>query len=295
MLTQNIKKLCGLTLTQYVMNKLIPSFLLSVLSLSLYVTEAKSSDKNDFVSFVTDSNFKSEHIPPADTRYVLNGEKIDISTDDYKDAKAYFVKSKTGSEKYLVLFHEWWGLNDHIKHTADGFGDSLPDVNILAIDLYDGFVTDKPDKASQIMSSTSEERVKKIIKGVFKFCSDDAKICTIGWCYGGGWSLQAALDQPELVKACVMYYGMPEQDTTRLVRLNAPLLGIFARQDKWITPEIVGAFEHQLRALGKKVHVKMYDSKHAFANPSNPNYEKRSAYDASQIVLRFIRANLDVM
>lgn len=91
-----------------------------------------------------------------------------------------------------------------------------------------------------------------------------------------------------------MYYGMPEKDPIRLSALSVPLLGIFATKDRWITTDIVKDFEKTLANLGKKFYLQAYDSYHAFANPSNPNYDKRNAENATLIVLRFIRANLSV-
>jgi carboxymethylenebutenolidase len=38
-----------------------------------------------------------------------------------------------------------------------------------------------------------------------------AKIGTIGWCFGGGLSLQASLTAGKQAAATVMYYGMPEE------------------------------------------------------------------------------------
>lgn len=294
--TKNMKKECDFFNTKHKKVRIIPFFAFFAFLSAFYPLSHYKSDKDDFVSFASDSNFHVAHNPPINTQFVLRGKSIDIAIDEDKDAKAYFVKSSTGSsKKYLILFHEWWGLNDHIKHTADAFSDSLSEINVIALDLYDGLTADKPDKASQIMTSISQERVQRIIKGILQFCSDDAQISTIGWCFGGGWSLQTALEHPDQIRACIMYYGMPEQDTSRLAKLNAPLLGIFAQQDKWITPDMVRSFEKRLNGLGKKAHIKLYDSKHAFANPSNPNYEKRSAIDASQIVLRFIRVHLDIL
>lgn len=247
-----------------------------------------------FKSFSVDSTFANAHEKPSQVSSLFKGENITIDVENDSVANVYVVSSSNPSHKYLILFHEWWGLNQHIRNTADSFRDSLSDVNVIAVDLYDGKVASESSRASQLMGSTSEQRVQKIIRSVVNYCGEKAEICTIGWCYGGGWSLYTAIDSPKRCKGCVIYYGMPEEDSVRLSNLSAPLLGIFATKDKWITTGIVKDFEKKLTKLGKKFNFQTYDSYHAFANPSNPNYDKRNAENAAKIVLRFIRANLSV-
>ena len=89
-----------------------------------------------------------------------------------------------------------------------------------------------------------------------------------------------------------MYYGMPEKDVAKLKTLNSDVLGLFADQDKWINPEVVGQFEKDMAAAGKKVTVKEYPADHAFANPSNPKYNKELAADAHQRALAYLKARL---
>jgi carboxymethylenebutenolidase len=71
-----------------------------------------------------------------------------------------------------------------------------------------------------------------------------------GWCFGGGWSLNAALAND--LDAAVIYYGRVTADTDELAKLQTPLLGHFGTLDKSINPEMVGAFQQRLRAVGKQ-------------------------------------------
>jgi hypothetical protein len=69
------------------------------------------------------------------------GSMVEFATIDGKQGRGYLVKSANPkSKKYIFLFHEWWGLNDYIKREADKIAADLKDVNVLAIDLYDGNV-----------------------------------------------------------------------------------------------------------------------------------------------------------
>jgi dienelactone hydrolase len=121
-----------------------------------------------------------------------------------------------------------------------------------------------------------------------------AMLASIGWCFGGGWSLQEALLGGKQTVGCVMYYGMPEKDVARLKTLNSDVLGIFASQDKWISPEVVARFKKDMAAAGKSLTVESYDADHAFANPSNPKYKKADAAQAHAHALAYLRGRFKV-
>jgi carboxymethylenebutenolidase len=142
------------------------------------------------------------------------------------------------------------------------------------------------------MQSVKTERAENIIKGAFAYAGKKARIGTIGWCFGGGCSLQAAILAEKQARACVIYYGMPEKDTEKLKKLKASVLGIFANKERWISPAIVDEFENNLNALKKKNSINRFNAEHAFANPSNPNYDKEATEKAYQLTLAFFRKNL---
>ena len=188
------------------------------------------------------------------------------------------------------MFHEWWGLNDYIKQEAEKLS-SETGATVIAIDLYDGHVTADRNEASKLSSGLNETRVKAIISGAIDYAGRESEIQTIGWCLGGKWSMQATLMAGPNARGCVMYYGMPETDKTRLNTLNCPVIGFFANKDQWISPVVVGQFKKDMEAAGKKLTVFSYDADHAFANPSNPKFDKPSAEDAMQKAINFFKAN----
>jgi carboxymethylenebutenolidase len=118
------------------------------------------------------------------------------------------------------------------------------------------------------------------------------RIGTIGYCFGGGWSLQTALNDNEKIKACVMYYGFPEQNLDRLDALKAPLLGFFGTQDPRINPKVVGKFKSDLNTEHKEFYIFSYDAPHAFANPSNPHFNKQATEDSWKKTIAFFKRHL---
>ena len=182
--------------------------------------------------FVHDPVFLSAHESPLPFNYVdAAGKMISFSTSDGKNASAYEIKASIPTTNYLFVFHEWWGLNDYIKQRADELQKSLGNVNVIALDIYDGKIATTKELAGQYMQSANETRIKNIVNGAIKFAGPKAKIATIGWCFGGGWSLQTAILAGKQSVACVLYYGMPETDIAKLKTLNSDVLGIFANKD----------------------------------------------------------------
>jgi len=247
---------------------------------------------NGMVAMASDPAFIAAHPSPQPFNYTDQaGKMITFYTPDGKTGSAYAVMASVKTNNYLIVTHEWWGLNDYIKQRADEYSKIFGNVNVIAIDMYDGKVTANPDSAGKLVKQASDERIKNIIKGLIAHVGPKARIITIGWCFGGGYSLQAAILAGKQAIGCVMYYGMPEKDTTVLKKLNCEVLGLFAKQDGWITPDVVKTFQDNMKAAGKVVTVKEYDAKHAFANPSNGNtaYDKASADDANATAEAFIK------
>jgi len=243
-----------------------------------------------FANLANDQEFINIHedpIPFNDFQPV--GEMITYEVNDGKTANAYFIKSKVPSNDYLFVVHEWYGLNNYVKNESGKFYTRFPEMNVIALDIYDGKVAENSEEASKYMQSVKTERALAIINGAKKFVGKDANIYTVGWCFGGGWSLQTAIEAGDQAKACVMFYGMPETNMDRLKTLKCDVLAIFANQDKWITPEVAATFEKNMSQMDNKLIVKAYDADHGFANPSNPKFNEKAAESAYKEMFSFVK------
>lgn len=260
---------------------------------SKYSCCVKPSSSQAFAMLGSDESFKASHLSPLPFHYVSPGGKmVSFKGTDGKPASAFEIKSKSSTNNYLLVIHEWWGLNDYIKQVAETLQNELGNVNVLALDVYDGRVATNSDEASKFMSETKEERIRAIIGGAIAYVGKDAKIQTIGWCFGGGWSLQTAIMAGKQCRGSVMYYGMPETDAKKIQSITFPVMELSASQDKWITPELVSKFEGEMKKYNKQITVKSFDADHAFANPSNPKYNKEAATEANKMAVDFLKKNL---
>ncbi len=252
--------------------------------------EMSATDK--FASFGKDAGFVAAHPDPIPVHMTdLRGNMITFKCKDGTDGNGYEVKSDKPGNKYILMFHEWYGLNDYIKSQADALQSELGDVNIIAVDLYDGKVAATSDEAGKLVQTVKTDRAVNIINGAIDY-TGSSTMGTIGWCFGGGWSLQTALLMGDKCKSCVMYYGMPENDKDKLAKLQAPVLGIFGTQDGYITPAVVSKFEDNMKELNKSLKVKSYDAVHGFANPSNPKHDADATKDAWGLTISFFKDNL---
>lgn len=275
-----------------------------ILSISLFLLTGKLSAQSRsccsakapdaFAMLGNDATFQTAHISPEPINFTPSkGEMVTYKTTGGKDANAFFVRAENKSDKFLFVFHEWWGLNDYIKQQAERFATDFPGVNVLALDLYDGKLATNAEDATAIMESIKTERAEAIINGAINYIGTTASVQTIGWCFGGTWSMQAAIMLGKQAKGCVIYYGMPELDPKRIEMLRAPVQGIFALNDVWITKPIVEEFELQMKELNKPVSVTWFDAVHAFANPSNPQHDEAATTKARAITDGFLKGNFE--
>ena len=204
--------------------------------------------------------------------------------------------SATGPLPGLIVIHEWWGLNDNVRDMTRRLANE--GYAALAVDLYGGAVATTPDSAMAIMQRTMADRESAIdnLRQAFAYLTLDLQapaVGSIGWCFGGGMSLQTALALPDELGAAVIYYGQVETDPALLVDLDMPVLGLFGGADEGIPVESVRAFEAALGEVGVANEIVVYPSAdHAFANPSGERYDAEAAEDAWGRVVAFLGAHL---
>jgi carboxymethylenebutenolidase len=195
-----------------------------------------------------------------------------------------------------VVIHEYWGLNDWVKEQAAKLADE--GYVTLAIDLYRGKVATTPDEAHEIMRGVPEDRAARDLHAAVEFLKSQSsvkknRIGSIGWCMGGGYSLNVALREPTLA-AAVINYGHLADDPASLRKINAAVLGIFGGQDRGIPVDDVKKFEETLNQQGKKIEIVIYpDAGHAFENPNNKTgYRADDAADAWKHTTSFLASTL---
>jgi carboxymethylenebutenolidase len=227
------------------------------------------------------------------------GTGTNVSYKSGEETVTGYLAAPAGGGKHpaLIVVHEWWGLNDWVRGKADHF--AADGYVALAVDLYRGkSAGHDADVAHQLMRGLPEDRAARDLDAAFRYLAarpdvDPARIGSIGWCMGGGYALQAAIEEPSLA-ACVVNYGRLVTDPKTIARIRAPMLGNFGAEDQGIPPSTVEAFEKEARAAGKTIDFKVYPGAgHGFAsNPDPKVYRPEAARDADARVDAFLAKEL---
>lgn len=221
----------------------------------------------------------------------------------YPHSQGYLVdpvpSNDTVSKKLpaVVMIHEWWGLNKNIKDMANLL--ARQGFVVLAADLYNGQVANTTKRAMDLVQTVRNNQSNSInnLQSAVKYLSslpnvDSSKIVSLGWCFGGGQSLQLALNSKEHpLAATILYYGTPlVTDKSSLSKIKWPLLGIFGNKDQSIPLDEINQFRTSLNQSGVTNEVLIYNGVgHAFANPSGDNYAPKETEDAWEKTLSFLK------
>ena len=238
-----------------------------------------------------------------------NGTDIELQNSTihyFEDADGYLVFPVGQGNQFsklpaVIMIHENKGLNDHIKNMANLL--ARQGYVVLAVDLFKGEVSVDPNDTRRMVQSVrnNPEHAISNLQTALKYVSslpnvDSSKVASIGWCFGGGQSLQLALNsQDHPLAATILYYGTPlVTDKGNLSKIKWPVLGIFGDQDRGIPVEKVNQFKAALEEDGITNEIHIYPGVgHAFANPSGANYAPKETQDAWQKTLSFLRTYLN--
>jgi carboxymethylenebutenolidase len=249
-----------------------------------------------YQSHLHDRPIASDAVAQAPTQPV-EAEQVVYATVDGQPVTGYLARPANTTEPLpgLIVIHEWWGLNDNIEMMTRRLAGE--GYMALAVDLL-GQVADTPEQARAQVQAAAQtpEKLEDNLRQAYQYLTDQqaTQIGSIGWCFGGSWSLRTALLLPEDLDAAVIYYGgQLVTDPAQLAALEMPILGLFGSLDDNPPVETVKAFESALTSLDKSVQVHVYEgADHAFANPSGTRYNAEAAEDAWVKTVNFLNQHL---
>lgn len=201
-----------------------------------------------------------------------------------------------GPRPAVIVIHEWWGLNAHIRDVADRY--SAEGYVALAPDLYGGKVANDPGEAIKLVSGVTPEASKRILEAALDYLQGGDfvkpdRIGVTGFCFGGTQSFYFACASSKIAAAAI-YYATRLPSDDMLARITAPLLVVYGDQDPNVKPAQARQLEATLRRLGKDVRLLVYPGcPHAFFNDENKAaYREEAARDAWGQTLKFFGRTL---
>ena len=222
----------------------------------------------------------------------MNVESLNLTT-SRGASTAFVARPQTEMNAAVILIHEWWGINDHIRDLAGRY--AKEGYLCVAPDLYRGRVAADTEEASALMQALEMDDGLETIRKAKDAAEETYQIkrfAITGYCMGGTFALRAACEIPELKAAAPFYGDIPEERV--LAKLRAPTLFIAGKRDAWINPEKVNTLKEIAAKYKLPVEVVSYDADHAFFNDTRPQvYNAEAAADAWRRVLEFFRKHLN--
>lgn len=208
------------------------------------------------------------------------------------DTTAFVAMPDNPNGKAVMVIHEWWGLNDHVKDIAGRYADE--GFIGIAPDLYRGKVATNPEDASKMMHSLEIEDGLLTISKAAEAAREQYGLSHLGitgYCMGGTFALRTACELTGFSGAAPFYGDIPEDEI--LKKLSTPTIFISGTRDGWITPEKVAILEDAAERFELPVHSVKYDADHAFFNNTRPEvYDEDAARDAWALVVGFFNDKL---
>ncbi len=215
---------------------------------------------------------------------LAQGVKVNY-TDGNTQLEGYFAKAKMKQNKApgVVIIHQWMGLTDHEKNSANKLAEL--GYNALAADIYGAGQTPKNmqeagEKAGYYKKNYKvyQSRIKSAIDELIKQGADPENIAVMGYCFGGSGAIEAARANFP-VKGVISFHGGLGKDSTRINDLVKPkVLVLHGADDPYESPEEIKNFQQEMRD-GKADWQMIYygNAVHAFTQPEAGNDNSKGA------------------
>jgi carboxymethylenebutenolidase len=220
--------------------------------------------------FIEPNYAQARQIEPDDKR--LKAEKLEFAGPQ-GSIKAYVAMPRKPRSRLpgILVIHENRGLNEHIEDVArraavGGYLAIAPD----GLSVAGGAPADQ-EAARDLFAKQDPARIAGDVLAAVPWLvanpQCDGKIGVVGFCYGGGLALRAAIEA-EGVDAAVCFYGRQlSVDETK--RLKVPVLLNYAGSDERVNAGIP-EFRAALDAVGAPYSLNMYPgTQHGFHNDSS--------------------------
>jgi carboxymethylenebutenolidase len=203
-------------------------------------------------------------------------------------APGYLAVPASGSGPATIVLQEWWGVDEHIRSICDRF--AAEGFFALAPDLYRGETTAQPSEAEQRMMAMSMDQAEQDMCGAAEYLRtldgvQGEGVGSVGFCLGGGLSIWAAANCPNIAAAVTYYYVMPHGKPD-FKGIDGPVLGHFGTADDFVPVEDAKQLESEISGAGVDVTFHLYEGAgHAFFNDTN----RMGTYDAELAELSWTR------
>ncbi len=192
----------------------------------------------------------------------IEGREVAYFDEDPATRGYLAVPEGEGPFPAVILVHEWNGVVERIRHTADAF--AAHGYIAFAADLYRGQTGSNRDENIALMreARADEDTIIRNLDAAVRWVRENTpatgKVATVGWCFGGGLALSYALGG-ERHDGTAIFYGSLLDDPEAMSHIHHEVYGTFAENDRGIPVAEVEAFVEALRSAGIDNDVHIYD------------------------------------
>ncbi len=217
----------------------------------------------------------------------------------------YLAEPESGKGPMVLVFHEWWGLVDHIKDVCDRY--AKEGFYAFGIDLYRGKTASDPENAGKLMQDLFQNRfseAKEMVRACIEYFKEqdmgyvprtgEFMLGATGFCCGGTCTWYFGAEFAQDFKALVPYYGLYSIVPIDFSKIKAPVLAIHAGKDAFIPlSDVLKAIE-ECNNHGVSAQFLIYSVvDHAFFNDSRPEvYHEEYASDVWEKTIAFFNKYL---
>ena len=222
------------------------------------------------------------------------GKMIEFTRPDGQTAPGYLAEpSDPQCRRGVVMFEEWWGVNDQMKETADRL--ERDGFRVLVPDLFRGQVADTRERAGHMMEGLDfGDAATQDAPGAAHYlrARGAQKVAVSGFCMGGALALLAAMKSRDF-DAVVTWYGLPPPEAGDSAQIGVPIQGHWAVHDEFFSSDKADALDRKLAAAGVPHEFHRYDAKHGFYNPGGlGNYNREHAESAWRRMVDFLNRTM---
>jgi carboxymethylenebutenolidase len=213
------------------------------------------------------------------------------------EAYGYLALPASGRGPGLIVVQEWWGLTTHMAKVADRFAEE--GYVALAPDLYGGATTHDEAEALQMLLEIPVDRAARDLRGAVAYLLSRDEVVgetvgVVGFCMGGSFALQLAVQEGEKVAATVAFYPVGYLPAS-YVGLQAPVLVHIGDLDQINPPTLADELNEKISAdTGSHPEIAHYPAGHAFLNEEDllGTFDEEQAAIAWDRTVAFLREHL---
>jgi carboxymethylenebutenolidase len=218
----------------------------------------------------------------------------EIATSELRGGGYLAVPDGNSPHPGVVVIHEAFGLNDHIKDVTRRLADA--GYATLAVDLFTGrnrAVCMARYMAGALGGSVNRYGVEDLKSALTLLPTltnvDPLRLGAVGFCLGGGFAIAWACTDTRL-KAIAPFYGANPRplDVTRRL---CPVVGSYPEKD--FTARSGRALDRALTGFQIQHDIKVYPgTRHSFFNDTRPSFDREAANDSWSRLLNFFEEQL---